>query len=133
MSNYVTDTHALIWYLEDNPRLGVEAKAAFDACDQGTALMYVPTICLVELVYLCEKGRISQKLWGQFHKELISGTTGLVLADLNVGVVEALRHIPRDAVPDMPDRIIAATALNFDLPLISRDRQIVSAGLTTTW
>ena len=133
MTRYVTDTHGLIWYLEDNPRLGVEAKAAFDACDQGMALIYVPTICLVELVYLCEKGRIPEALWEQFHAELVRGTTGLVLADLNSEVVDALRRIPRDAVPDMPDRIIAATALNFGVPLISRDRKIVSSGLSTLW
>lgn len=133
MSDYVTDTHGLIWYLEDSPRLGKEAKAAFDACDQGEALIYVPTICLVELVYLCEKNRIPWALWEQFRVELATNTTGLTLANLTAGVVDALRRIPRDTVPDMPDRIVAATALDLGLPLISRDRKIVSADLATLW
>lgn len=133
MSNYVTDTHGLIWYLEDSPRLGVEARAAFDACDRGEALIYVPTICLVELVYLCEKGRIPWTLWEVFRTELATNTTGLMLVNLTAGVVDAMRQIPRDAVPDMPDRIIAATALDLGLPLISRDHKIVSAELTTVW
>jgi hypothetical protein len=35
MLDAVTDTHGLIWYLEDSPRLGRVAKDALDACDQG--------------------------------------------------------------------------------------------------
>lgn len=58
MTDCVTDTHALIWYLTNSPRLGSEARAAFDACDKGEAVIYVPIICLVEMVYLIEKGRI---------------------------------------------------------------------------
>jgi len=33
MTDYVADTHALIWYLENSPRLGPQARAAFEACD----------------------------------------------------------------------------------------------------
>jgi len=51
MADFVTDTHGLIWYSEDSPRLGPGAREAFDACDRGVSLIYVPTICLVEIVY----------------------------------------------------------------------------------
>jgi len=53
----VTDTHSLIWYLEDDPRLGQNTSQVFDECDAGQAVIYVPTICLVEILYLQEKGR----------------------------------------------------------------------------
>ena len=33
----------------------------------------------------------------------------------------------------MPDRIIAATAVYFKVPVISRDRRIRSANLQTVW
>ena len=32
--------------------------------------------------------------------------------------------VPRDEVPDMPDRIIAATAVAYKLPLVSQDTEI---------
>jgi hypothetical protein len=32
MPDTVTDTHSLIWYIEDSPRLGSAAREAFDAC-----------------------------------------------------------------------------------------------------
>jgi predicted nucleic acid-binding protein len=33
----------------------------------------------------------------------------------------------------MPDRIIAATALNLGLPLVTRDRRLQAAGIQTIW
>jgi PIN domain nuclease of toxin-antitoxin system len=35
MRDAVTDTHGLIWYLEDSPRLGSGARTAFDACERS--------------------------------------------------------------------------------------------------
>jgi len=46
---------------------------------------------------------------------------------------EAVHRMPRDLVPEMPDRIIAATALRLGLPLITRDRRIAAAGIKTIW
>jgi predicted nucleic acid-binding protein len=42
-------------------------------------------------------------------------------------------QVPRADVPDMPDRIVAATALYFDVPVISRDGRIQAAMLKTVW
>ena len=133
MTDYVADTHALIWYLENSPRLGSQARAAFDACDRGEIRIYVPTICLVEIVYLMEKGRISSEMKSMLDGALKSGESGLVLADLNADVVDQIANVLRDDIPDLPDRVIAATALALNLPLISCDRKIVLSGLDTIW
>jgi PIN domain nuclease of toxin-antitoxin system len=122
----VTDTHGLIWYLEDSPLLGAQAQRAFDACDREECRIYVPTICLVEIIYLQEKGRIPSHLLTQFQTELYAGDNGLLLADLTLAVTAALASIARTEIPDMPDRIVAATALHLGLPLISRDQRIGS-------
>ena len=45
--------------------------------------------------------------------------------------MRALRRIPRDLVPDMPDRIIGATAMHLELPLITRDSNLTGSGLLT--
>jgi predicted nucleic acid-binding protein len=44
-----------------------------------------------------------------------------------------LRDIPRDIVADIPDRIIAATALHLGVPLVTRDRRLQGAGIQTIW
>ena len=56
-----------------------------------------------------------------------------VLAAVDEGVAQAVHRVPRDVVPEMPDRIIAAMALHLGLPLITRDQRIQSAGIKTIW
>ncbi|MEH1829304.1 MAG: type II toxin-antitoxin system VapC family toxin [Nostoc sp.] len=133
MSNLVTDTHALIWYLEDSSRLSPAANQAFEECERGAIVIYIPTICLVEIVYLQEKGRISANMKSQLDAALIAGTSGMILANLTDEVVTTLATIPRDSVPDMPDRIIAATAKYLGLPLISRDTRMPLSGVAIIW
>jgi PIN domain nuclease of toxin-antitoxin system len=94
MTGAVADTHALIWYLEDSPHLGTAARETFDACDRGETVVYVPTICLVELVYLQEKGRISPDLKTRFDIELKAGSSGLVLVSLTPEVADAVASVP---------------------------------------
>ncbi len=55
MNHYVADTHALFWYLTGSPRLGAQAKRAFDEGARGQAVIHIPTIVLAELYYLNEK------------------------------------------------------------------------------
>jgi len=50
------------------------------------------------------------------------------LLPVDIAVAEVLRKVSRTAVPDMPDRIIAATALNLNAPLVTRDLRLQSAG-----
>ena len=45
----------------------------------------------------------------------------------------AIRSIPRDAVPDMPDRIIAAAVQALRVPLITRDDKIRRAMPAAVW
>jgi PIN domain nuclease of toxin-antitoxin system len=133
MPDVVTDTHALIWYLEDSPRLGSAARSAFEACDRGECVVYVPTICLVEIVYLQEKRRIPAALKSALDAALQAGNTGLVPSSLTLDIVDALVQVPRTEVPDMPDRIIAATAVHLGVPLISRDRKLQLSNVQTIW
>jgi predicted nucleic acid-binding protein len=57
----------------------------------------------------------------------------LFIAPVDASVANALENVPRNIVPDMPDRIIAATALHLGLPLVTRDRRLQSAGIETIW
>ena len=43
------------------------------------------------------------------------------------------RSLTRITVPDMSDRIIAATALYLNLPLVTADHQIQASGIHTIW
>ena len=115
------------------PTARADARIAFEACDRGESVVYVPTICLVEIVYLQEKGRIPTNLELALYDALRAGTTGLVPYSLTLDVVDALAKVPRVEVPDMPDRIIAATAVHLGVPLVSRDRKLQLSNVQTIW
>ena len=40
---------------------------------------------------------------------------------------QALERVPRSEIADMPDRIVAATAVNHGLPLVSADADILAS------
>ncbi len=44
-----------------------------------------------------------------------------------------MRQVPRVEIPDMPDRIVAATALYLGVPVISRDSRIRASNVQTVW
>jgi PIN domain nuclease of toxin-antitoxin system len=93
----------------------------------------ISSISLVEVVYLCEKGRIALDSLARLEEALRLQDSALRVADLTMAIALAVRRVIRDEVPDMPDRIIAGTALHFGVPVISRDRKIKTSAVETIW
>ncbi len=125
MSAVVTDTHALLWFLSNSTKLSQNALDAFEKAETNGYPIYVPSIILVELRYLVEKARdIVESDFRLVVEKLNSPLSALTFAPLDQRTAEDLKEIPRNIVPDMPDRLIAATAYNLDLPLISKDVSI---------
>jgi PIN domain nuclease of toxin-antitoxin system len=58
MAAIAVDTHAIVWYPSLNPRLSARAAEALDMATLVGGAIHVPSICLVELTYLIEKGRV---------------------------------------------------------------------------
>ena len=88
---------------------------------------------MVETIYLEEKGRVPVEALQRLNAALKDAASGVVIASVDAAVAQAVERVSRDAVPDMPDRIIAATALHLDAPLVTRDRRLQSAGIKTIW
>lgn len=129
----VIDTHAAIWYLNADPRLSSRAQTFIDnARIQGTPVL-VASITLVEIVYLQEKGKIPAGTLTRLHDVLRDPTSVLQIADLTMAIALALGQVLRDEVPDMPDRIIAATAVHVGVPVISREGKIRTSAVPTIW
>jgi PIN domain nuclease of toxin-antitoxin system len=129
----VLDTHAAIWYLHKIQQLSETALRSVRAKVASRLPVFVSTISLVETVYLAERGRLPLEAIRRLTSAIEDPASGLQLYPLDKGVAEAVQQIPRDAIPDMPDRIIAATALYLGLALVTKDRRLQSAGIQTIW
>jgi len=63
LSDLVADTHAAIWYLADSKDLSPRAAAAMDEAAEAGDTVYVPSVSIVELIYLIEKASCRRVLW----------------------------------------------------------------------
>jgi PIN domain nuclease of toxin-antitoxin system len=59
--------------------------------------------------------------------------SGWMLAPLDLGVAQEVEKLKRSVIPDMPDRIIAATAVHLNLSLVTCDSTLRSIALNTIW
>lgn len=57
----------------------------------------------------------------------------LIEQALSPAIVRTLTKVDWTQVPDMPDRIITATALYLGVPVISRDHKIQASNIETIW
>ena len=133
MPAVVVDTHTIVWYLSADPRLSANAADALDSATAAGERIYVPSICLVELTYLVEKGRLPVAARERLIHALDDPAVPCLLAPLDRTVADALEFVSRLEVPDLPDRIVTATAVSLQAPLISRDRKIRTSQVQTIW
>ena len=135
MSNaIVADTQSVVWYLFVPQNLTFAAATAMQTTVTAGYPICVASISLVEVTYLVEKGKLRGDALIVMRKELLALNSDFELVPLDFDVAKALEHIPRGIVPDMPDRIIAATALHLNLPLVTSDHKIQAATqIQTVW
>lgn len=131
---YVTDTHALVWYMENDPKLSQEAKSIFQKVDNMQEYIFIPCIVFFELLILTEK----KKIVADFDRFLamVSASKNYKVEPLCLPIIEKSRRIPREMVKDPWDRLIIATSIHLKFPLITRDeslRNTRETGLEVIW
>ncbi|MEA1864700.1 MAG: PIN domain-containing protein [Euryarchaeota archaeon] len=121
---FVTDTHALLWYLTCDGRLGRNAEAAYGRVDAGGAVIIIPTVVLAEAMFITEKHRVDI----EFIEILktIERSLNYIIYPMNTAVVLKCHELK--AIPELHDRIISATAILLDSVLITKDREITESG-----
>ncbi|MBM3747057.1 MAG: type II toxin-antitoxin system VapC family toxin [Acidobacteria bacterium] len=125
---YVADTHAFLWWLAGQSRLGREATFAFEAAEAGRATIVLPTIALAESVRVLEKKRLPLGLEAVFRKLEIA--SNYVPGSLDLTVVAELPKLSR--LKELHDRIIVATAIVHAAPVITKDEAIRRSGYVDT-
>jgi len=125
---YVTDAHGFLWFLSKDKRLGKKALEIFRSCDKGEEIVVVPSIVLLECLYVCEKKRIGFEFREIMLK--IQGTFNYPVYPLDEGVVLECQNVDKIAEPH--DRIIVATTKLLNAKLITKDAGIINSKLVET-
>lgn len=115
--NAVADTHALLWWFADSPKLGKKAARIFQGCEDGTAVIFIPTIVIAEALSIFDKKRLNFNFKQLFAK--ITKSENYVIIPLDLPILQKMFEL-RD-IPELHDKIIVSTAKYLDVPLITKD------------
>lgn len=127
---YVVDTHALIWFLEGNSRLGTNAKTIL--ADSASQLI-LPAIALAEAVWIVERARTSIPSVTVLLNT-VNADPRIAIYPVDKAVIE--QSISLTSITEMHDRLIVATAIVLEnkgekIALLTCDRNIIASGLLT--
>jgi len=130
MKYHILDTHALVWFIEDNAKLSQKAK---DAILDSRSKKVISVIVLAEIKFLANKNRFQPKF--EHILAFIENDPTCLIYPMDLNIVE---KIPENL--EIHDGIIAATAQLFsDLPdsetlLITKDEKLSqSPTVKTLW
>lgn len=119
MDSFVTDTQALVKFMMGKKVINEQSHKAYQAADKGDATIIIPAIVLMEMLYLFEKNRINV---GLLQTEELFKSRNYQFEPLSFDIIKSASTITD--IPELHDRLIAATAKYLELPLISNDPEI---------
>lgn len=126
--NFLLDTHAFLWFLEEPERLPREVHAIIVDSDQPLALSVATPW---EMAIKARSGKLwNTEILGNF--ELFARKCGCTLLPLTVDQAIASGMLPLRH-KDPFDRLLAAQALELNLTLISRDEIFDAYGVERIW
>jgi len=128
MSKYVTDTHALYWYLNSDKRLGTRVKEIYQQALKNDILIFIPSIVLAELYWILnkqDKANIFPILFDVFEE-----ADQFRFVDFRAEHVLLFDELSK--IPEMHDRIIVGVAQTLGIPCLTKDEKIINSNLVET-
>lgn len=123
--NILIDTHTLFWFLTADKRLSLQTKEVVEHAH----LIFVPTIVLLELLYLFQKkGKVSQF---KIVLKAIKGGERFSVISLDLGVVEKV--IKLSSKLEIHDAAIVATTQILNVSIATKDRVIRNVYRKSIW
>lgn len=120
---------ALVLFLEKR-KMPPQVKGIFQATMAGSNEIWIPAMVLAEVGYLAERKRISASVADVL--KLVSTNQNFHFQELSADIVSLAFQIPD--IPELHDRLIAATAHWLKIPLLTNDPQIQnSVAVQTIW
>ena len=128
--NFVSDTHALLWWFTDSPRISSKVSEIFERCEKGENIIFIPTIVIAESLSIFEKKRISFNFKNLFKK--IDTSDNFVLIALDYHILRKM--VALKEITELHDKIIVSTAKYLKVPLITKDKTLQNFhSIKTIW
>ena len=118
--NYVSDTHALLWWFTDSPRISSKAAEVFVECERGRNVIFIPSIVIAEALSIFDKKRIDFDFGTLL--ETVNYSENFALIALDYPILAAMVDLTE--IPELHDKIIVATANYLRYPIITKDNAI---------
>lgn len=123
----VIDTHALVWLIQGDERLGRTARD-IAAQSQAAGTILIPSIVPWEVSMLVGKDRMALGLPVNEWFDRVLASRGFAMAPLECQMAIDAGMLPGAIHGDPADRIVIATARYLRLPLLTADRRICDYG-----
>jgi len=120
------DTHAWVWWVHGDDRLGARAKEALDRVEEEG--LGVSVISCWEVAKLVERRRLELSHPLEEWIALALAYPGVRLLDLTPGIAVESTRLPGEFHRDPADQILVATARIHRIPIATADRRIVAYG-----
>ena len=116
MADYVTDTQAVVKFMMGKKVINDKAHQVFLSADKGKSTIIIPAVVLMEVLYLFAKHRIDIDL---LLTEALLKSQNYQFEPLIMEILKTASEITD--IPELHDRLIAATAGYLDIPIITND------------
>jgi len=120
---YVVDTQVLIWYFTGSKRLKPALREKIDETRARNGRLLVPTIVLAEALDIAEKGRV-QFDFAEMYR-VIREEQEFEVVSLSPEIFNTVIQVQN--IPELPDRIIVATARFYGAGILTKDRVILES------
>jgi PIN domain nuclease of toxin-antitoxin system len=131
--NYLLDTHAFLWTIFDSKQLSKRAKSVI--CNPGNTI-YVSLITFWEISLKHSVGKLELENTSPEELPQVSKKAGFKILRLSEKEVASFHKLPKNRHKDPFDRLIIWQAINRNLILISKDKELSNykeSGLRVLW
>lgn len=128
--SFVADTHALLWWFNESPKLSRAALRIFEGCENGEHVIFIPAIVIAEALSIFDKKRVVFDFRNLLLKIRNSDNFRLIALDLPI----LQKMVSLKDIPELHDKIIAATAKHLNSTIITKDETLRNfSSLHTVW
>ncbi|HYE88703.1 MAG TPA: type II toxin-antitoxin system VapC family toxin [Vicinamibacterales bacterium] len=128
----VLDTHVWVWWMLGDERLDRRIARKLDALSENRRPV-ISGISLWEVAMLVNLGRLQLEPPLDTWLALATDPKTVTVWPVTRHIAALIATMPASFTRDPADRLIVATSINRQLPLLTYDQRIIDSGLVRLW